>query len=89
MEFETQKDLDDYISHPEYGKDPDRPAVCFGLTVHENSPSKYELELFFNDAIVLDYRSIPPQDEAAVDDSDMMPAFREYAFYSYFGYAYI
>jgi hypothetical protein len=58
--------------------------------VHERQENlKYELELFFNDAVVLDYRSIPPQDEAAVDESDMMPAFREYAFYSYNGFAYI
>jgi hypothetical protein len=60
MEFESQIELDAYIEHDDYGKDPERPAVCFGFTVHEESWKKYELELFFNDAIVLDYRGIPP-----------------------------
>jgi hypothetical protein len=90
MDFETQADLDAYIEHQDYGRVPERPGVCFAFTVHEHVENlKYELELFFNDAVVLDYRSIPPQDEAAVDDSDSLPAFREYAFYSYNGFAYI
>jgi len=58
--------------------------------MHEHEKNKnYELELFFNDAIVLDYRSIPPQDEAGAEDADMVPAFRPYAYYSFYGFAYM
>jgi hypothetical protein len=36
------------------------PGICFGFTVHEDKrKSDYELELFFNDAFVLEYRSLP------------------------------
>jgi hypothetical protein len=51
--------------------------------------NNYELELFFNDAIVLDYRSIPPQDEPAINDFTMTPMLRSYAYYSFYGFAYL
>jgi hypothetical protein len=57
-EFESKDELDDYISHPLYGSE-GRPAVCFGIDLKNNKRHNYELELFFNDAAVLDYRSIP------------------------------
>ena len=50
---------------------------------------KFELELFFNDANVLDYKSIPSQDENAVNESDNIPDFRSYVYYSFHGFAYI
>ena len=88
--FKSKKELDDYIAHPGHGFDEDRPGVCFALTMHQHELNKkYELELFFNDAIVLDYRSIPPQDEQGVEDTDMIPAFRSYSYYSFYGFAYI
>jgi sulfur relay (sulfurtransferase) complex TusBCD TusD component (DsrE family) len=49
--------LDEYIQDAEYGYEKD--AVCFAFTLHERENNDYELELFFNDAVVLDYRSIP------------------------------
>jgi len=58
-EFEDKKSLEDYIAHPDYGHSKDKPGVCLGLTLKENAKNKYELEIFANDAIVLDYRSIP------------------------------
>lgn len=47
------------------------------------------MELFFNDAVVLDYRSIPPQDENAITESQMIPHIRSYSYYSFFGFAYL
>jgi len=89
-EFASKEELDAYIEHPDHGYDEvNRPGVCFALTMHEHAQNDYELELFFNDAIVLDYRSIPPQDENSVNDSDMMPAFRQYFMYSLYGFAYM
>jgi hypothetical protein len=87
--FKDKKELDDYIAHPDHGK-ANHPGVCFGLTMHEHKKNeKYELELFFNDAAVLDYRSIPPQDEAGAEDANQVPAFRPYAYYSFYGFAYL
>jgi hypothetical protein len=69
-EFADKKELDDYISHPDHGED-HHPAICFAMTMHVHEKNKnYELELFFNDAIVLDYRSIPAQDEAGAEDAN-------------------
>lgn len=31
--FKTKKDLDDYIAHPDHGKE-HHPAICFALTMH-------------------------------------------------------
>jgi hypothetical protein len=64
--------LDEYISADEYGS-PEKPGVCFGLTVHKKAENDYELELFFNDAIVLDYRSIPDQNDPAASSDVMIP----------------
>jgi hypothetical protein len=50
---------------------------------------KFELEMFFNDANVLDYKSIPSQDENSVNESDSIPNFRQYVYYSFHGFAYI
>ena len=45
--------------------------------------------MFFNDANVLDYKSIPSQDENSVNESDSIPNFRQYVYYSFHGFAYI
>jgi hypothetical protein len=43
------------------------PGICYGFTVHENQTANdYELELFFNDQLVLEYRSIPDQSSPAI-----------------------
>jgi hypothetical protein len=41
--------------------------------VHNKADNDYELELFFNDAIVLDYRSIPDQNDPAASSDIMIP----------------
>ena len=93
MSFSTQEELDQYIAHPDYGFDAENhPAVCFAFRLKEFDSVKrnnYELELFFNDANVLDYRSIPPQDDPAISDFTMVPQLRAYAYYSFYGFAYI
>ena len=62
-EFDTREQLEEYLQHADYGFDKQKPGsregICFGFTVHEHKENDFELELFFNDAIVLDYRSIP------------------------------
>jgi hypothetical protein len=45
--------------------------------------------MFWNDAIMLDYRSIPPQDEDAVNEFDSEPAWQNYVFYMFYGFGYI
>lgn len=87
-EFKSKEELDQYIEHPRYGTK-NFPAICFAFTVHKHKFNKYELELFFNDAVVLDYRSIPPQDENAITESQMIPHIRAYSYYSFFGFAYL
>jgi hypothetical protein len=57
--FKTKEALDSYISDPKFGS-ADKPAVCFGFEMQQHEAQKnYTLELFFNDAIMLDYRSVP------------------------------
>ena len=49
-EFESDQALFDYFEHPDMGRDPERPAVCYGFKIKENDKgNKFELELFFND----------------------------------------
>jgi len=43
----------------------------------------------FNDQIVLDYRSIPNQMDVAADENQMFPQLRAYAYYNYYGFAYM
>jgi hypothetical protein len=57
--------------------------------VHNKAKNDFELELFFNDAIVLDYRSIPDQNDMAASSDVMIPQVRQYAYYSYYGFSYI
>lgn len=48
--FDNQTELDEYISHHEYGWSEERPGVCFGFSIKENeAKNKYHLELHFND----------------------------------------
>ena len=79
--------MDDYIEDDDYGHNKD--AVCFAFTLHEREENNFELELFFNDAVVLDYRSIPDQNDPAASVSQMIPQVRQYAYYSYYGFGYL
>lgn len=63
--------------------------MCVGLTLQENAQNNYELEIFANDAIVLDYRSVPDQMDSAADDTQTVPRIRSYAYYSFYGIAYL
>jgi hypothetical protein len=45
--FASKEEMDSYITAEDYGKV--APAICLGFSIHENSNSDYELELFFND----------------------------------------
>jgi hypothetical protein len=58
QEFESKEALDAHIAHPDYGKE-NKPGVCVGMHLKRRAENKYEFEIFANDAIVLDYRSIP------------------------------
>ena len=58
-EFESKEELDEYIAHPDYGHGKDRPGVCIGMTLKEKAKNDFEFEIFANDAVVLDYRSLP------------------------------
>lgn len=73
--FKTQDAMDDYIAADTYGSK-GSPGVCFGLTVHNKADNDFELELFFNDAVVLDYRSIPDQNDLAASSDVMIPQVR-------------
>ena len=49
-QFNDTDELFEYIGHDNYGYDAvNRPAICFGFSVTENSLSNYEVEVFFND----------------------------------------
>ena len=48
--FKDKDEIDEYVSQPGYGRDEDKPGLCFALGVTQNTVgNKYELELFFND----------------------------------------
>ena len=90
QEFSTKDELEKYISHENYGYDPEtHPAICFAFEMKENDKNKYELDLMFNDQIVLDYRSIPNQMDVPADENQMFPRLRSYAYYNYYGFAYM
>ena len=57
VEFPSIKALNKAISHSEAGRD--EPGICFGFTVHERASNDIELELFFNDLFVKEYKSLP------------------------------
>ena len=60
--FNSQKELDDYISDERIGTSDEFEGVCFAFAVHENeSKNKYELELFYNDMWPRWLRAIPNQ----------------------------
>lgn len=77
------------IKDPLHGRRPDKPGICYGFTMHEHSDSSYELELFFNDIFVLEYKSLPNQALASASAYQMQPQVREYAYYSYYGFGYM
>lgn len=44
--FDNQSEFDNYISQKGYGKDINKPGICFGFSITENeAKNKYELEL--------------------------------------------
>jgi hypothetical protein len=88
MEFDTVKELDEYMMHKKLGEK-SHPGICFAFKVHEYAKNDYELELFFNDGLVRDYRSIPEQGLNAAETYQMMPWVHEYARYAYFGFNYM
>ena len=51
--------------------------------------SDVELELFFNDQFVLEWKSLPSQANNAISSYQMQPQITDYAFYSYYGFAYL
>lgn len=57
--FNSSEELEAYLKHPEYGRNADIPAVCFGYSVIENKSNDYEVELMFNDLWPPEYRGIP------------------------------
>jgi hypothetical protein len=60
--FDNQTQLDEYISHREYGWNAERPGICFGFQIRENeAKNKYELDLHFNDQFLPFYQGIPDQ----------------------------
>jgi hypothetical protein len=67
--FESVEAIEAYIAHDDHGVTEDHPGVCFGVQVHEHAQNKYELELMFNDALVLDYKAIPNQEDQAADET--------------------
>jgi len=58
QEFADQEELEAYIADDNYGGI-DTPGICFAFHIKEKGINDYELELMFNDQIVLDYKSIP------------------------------
>ena len=90
MEFENKTALEDYISHAEHGRTKERPGICYGFTVDEDADvNRYELELFFNDLFVNEYKSIPDQKAKAINSYQMVPKVQEYMYYSYYGFGYL
>jgi hypothetical protein len=85
--FASQADFDSYIKAEGYGFDSDKPGVCFGFEIHENSESDYELELMFNDVDPGFTRAIPNQKLSAVDPTGQKPNLYEYSHYLLDGYS--
>lgn len=62
-----------YIEDSKYGLDI-HPGICFGFTVHENSVTNYEIELFFNPLNPREIQSVPSQEEdLGVDQANNAP----------------
>ena len=53
------------MSQPGYGWDSDKPGMCLGFQVHENSESDYELEIFTRSDRPASYMATPSLDERA------------------------
>jgi len=48
-EFESEKSINDYIKDPNYMQTEDRPGICFGFIIEENSISDFDIKIFQND----------------------------------------
>lgn len=88
-QFESKDELFTYISDKDFGTD-QKPAVCFGFTVHENSKNDIELELIFNDFYaVTEFQSIPSQRMARVPLYQNIPQIQDYALWEWYGFGYM
>ena len=59
--FDSQQDLDDYISAPDYLATDDTKGVCFGLQLFdppENAPNNYTFSLHFPDKVIDKFSAI-------------------------------
>jgi hypothetical protein len=88
-QFESKDELFTYISDKDFGTD-QKPAVCFGFTVHENRKNDIELELIFNDFYaVTEFQSIPSQRMARVPLYQNIPQIQDYALWEWYGFGYM
>ena len=88
-EFKDKKELDEHIEHKDHGRTADKPGICFAFTIHEHSSINIELELFFNDHFVSEYKSLADQRASAIKSYQMIPLVDDYKFYQYYGFSYL
>jgi len=87
--FANKTEIDDYVSQPGYGMEPEKPGLCFALGITENSKgNKFELELFFNDQWPEVSAGIPSLLLDAVPASDDVHV-NYYMKYQYNGFSYL
>ena len=92
IKFDDKDELDKYIGHKDHGRTAEKPGICFAFTVHEIEEKEnfiYELELFFNDHFVTEYKSQPDQKAKAIKSYQMIPLWEDYKFYQYYGFGYL
>ena len=89
-EFESDQALFDYFEHPDMGRDPERPAVCYGFKIKENDKgNKFELELFFNDQRHEFFNSIPDQKNRPYRATSYLPQLSFYRDWNFRGFMYM
>ena len=71
VEYDSVEEMEAAIKDPLHGRRKEKPGICFGFTIHEHSDTSYELELFFNDIFVLEYKSLPSQALPAISAYQM------------------
>jgi hypothetical protein len=81
--------VQEYVRHPEYSYDLDRPGLCFAFWIKKLSDTRYDISLMFNDQFEDDFQSagVPKQTESVWDP--IKPQANVKAFYKYMnsGYA--
>jgi len=54
MGFDDYEEMQAYLRHKRYNRDPDRPGMCFGFEIIKKSEKKFEVSLMFNDQSEID-----------------------------------